>query len=160
MFPKIQLRRPSLLPRPPPKSIFDPALSSHVLPPPPIQNNCWSSCTSCQPLPTWPCQSGGTCVLSWCLRWWSRRGPRSWRTNRRYGAIDRTHTSPINHSTSLHLGAFPDHVTLPGITDGVEVIRAVTRAQSFPWSGYVITLFRPAATSDHNHISKTPCFTL
>lgn len=35
MFPKIQLRRPSLLPRPPPKSIFDPALSSHVLSPPP-----------------------------------------------------------------------------------------------------------------------------
>lgn len=36
-----------------------------------LQSNCWSSCTSFRPLPTWPCPSGGSFVLSWCLLWWN-----------------------------------------------------------------------------------------
>lgn len=56
------------------------------------QSNCWSSCTSCLPLPTWPCPCGGTCVASWCSKWWSRPAQSYSTTNRRYEQGEKGHT--------------------------------------------------------------------
>ncbi len=48
-----------------------------------LQSSSWSSCISCRLSLTWPCPSGGICVRSWCSRWWNRRVPSFFRTNRR-----------------------------------------------------------------------------
>lgn len=35
-------------------------------------------------LPTWPWMSGKSCVLLWCLLWWTRQDQLSWRMKRRF----------------------------------------------------------------------------